>query len=398
MSAMAQTFIWMLVLVNVNPQIQEMVDNVSQDSILACVQRLQDFITRYPTHDSCFAAADWIQSEFLAIGMDSVYRDSFTWTYVVPPNIVGIKRGIVYPESCYTLVCAHYDAYSPNPDSARGADDNGSGVAAVLEAARVMSNYQFEYNIRFIAFSTEEFGDIGSEHYASNALLNGDSITGVFNYDMIGYSDALPESIEVIAEPFCEPLIDLFIACADTYTTLYATKMIDAGFGDAYQFSIRGYQAITMIEDWPLTNPYYHWRDTIGSGFNDLDLCTEVARAGIASLASLAIPVGIMETEVPVITQRDVIIITPNPFHDRVKIQYTLHDNGLLTGTSILCIYDATGRLVKSFKQVSGTQNRETCVYWDGYDDANRRLNSGVYFLTLQAGDHSITRKILFVR
>ncbi|GAI54603.1 unnamed protein product, partial [marine sediment metagenome] len=139
------------------------------------------------------------------------------------PNVIGVKRGVIHPDSIYAVICGHFDATSYlAPEIAPGADDNASGTTSVLEATRVMKDYEFEYSIRYIAFSGEEFGLYGSEYYASMACSQGDNILGVLNGDMIAYVDAQPESLEVIAKisnPSCEPLADYFIAVADTYTT-----------------------------------------------------------------------------------------------------------------------------------------------------------------------------------
>ena len=150
------TLLLAAMLFGINPLIQEMVNKVSSDTILTNVQRLEDFVTRCATHDSCFAASSWIFSKFISYGMDSVYYDTFTFidTLVVPGNVVGIKRGTNYPDSCYIVICGHFDATAglTHQDSAPGADDDASGVAAVLEAVRIMKDYEFEHNIRFIGF------------------------------------------------------------------------------------------------------------------------------------------------------------------------------------------------------------------------------------------------------
>ncbi|UCC12856.1 MAG: hypothetical protein JSW02_04855, partial [candidate division WOR-3 bacterium] len=65
-----------VVLMQGNPLIHDMVDSVSPDSILANVQRLQDFVTRNSYHDSCYAAAEWIFDKFVGLGLDSVYCES----------------------------------------------------------------------------------------------------------------------------------------------------------------------------------------------------------------------------------------------------------------------------------------------------------------------------------
>src|SRR4030042_1587685 len=135
-----------------DPTIQEIVALVNADSILATVQRLQDFITRYSTHDSCDAAAAYIASRFNQYGCDSVFTQNHSSGHA--PNAIGVKSGNVYPDSIYTVVCGHFDSYSNMaPNIAPGADDNASGTASGIEACRGMQNYEFEYSGRYIAFS-----------------------------------------------------------------------------------------------------------------------------------------------------------------------------------------------------------------------------------------------------
>ena len=71
--------------------------------------------------------------------------------------------------------------------TAPGADDNASGTAAVIEAARIFSQYDFPFTIIYALWDEEEQGLIGSEYYATQAANAGDSILGVINLDMIGY-------------------------------------------------------------------------------------------------------------------------------------------------------------------------------------------------------------------
>jgi hypothetical protein len=280
-----------------NPLVQTIVDQVNADSVLSVVQRLQDFVTRYSTHDSCEAAANYIAGKFSDYGCDSVYFQHHTSGHA--PNVVGIKTGTLYPDSIYTVVCGHFDATSYlSPNIAPGADDNASGTASVIEALRAMRNYQFEYSIRYIAFSGEEFGLYGSYYYASLARSQGDSILGVLNADMIAYVNAYPESVEVLAKisnPPCEPFADFFVAAADSYTTLLARKRMvtSAAYSDHHPFWQNGYLAVCNIEDNPLVNPYYHEPgDTIGAGYNDNAFCTEVVKAQVAALSLMARPLA----------------------------------------------------------------------------------------------------------
>jgi hypothetical protein len=384
-----------VVLLQANPLIQEMVDSVSSDSILANVQRMQDFVTRYATHDSCFAAAEWICDKFVSYNMDSVYHDTFSFIFDVPDNIVGIKNGTVFPESCYTVICGHYDATALNPDLAPGADDNASGVAAVVEAARILKDYEFEYNIRFIAFSAEEFGIVGSGIYAWRASQRGDDIEAVFNFDMIGYADAQPETLEVCGDTFCTPLIAHFIACADTYTTLLTTPRLGCMVSDEEPFRFWGYPAIGMVEDLPIVNPYYHTQgDTIGGGFNDLAFCTEVTRAGVAALASSSRPVGLLERDYLAAKAQIYVEVSPNPFQGRTVIRYSTKNRGSI----MMEIYDAAGRQVKSHSPPRSYSLIPYEVSWDGRDDEGNNLPSGVYFLKLTTENCCATMQLLLIR
>lgn len=284
--------------------IQEMVNKVSSDTILSFVQRLQNFRTRYSSTDSAFACANFIKDKFRDYNLDSVYFHSFRSDFA--PNVIGIKRG-QEPESVYLVLCAHFDSYSGSPQEfAPGADDNGSGTALVLEVARILKDYHFQHNIRFIAFSGEEEGLLGSEAYCYQARnLHYDSIIACLNGDMFAYTLPNRDSCSVIGKPSnpnCAPLVDYFIQCAQAYTNLKCQRqVIDRPRSDHASFNRYGYIAIHLRENLNLFNPYYHTTgDTIGAGFNDLNFVTEVVKATLATLASLAEPilVGMKEERV----------------------------------------------------------------------------------------------------
>jgi len=94
-------------------------------------------------------------------------------------NVVATQTGAARPNACY-IIGAHYDS-AGTP----GADDDGSGVAALLEIARVLSDYEPEYTIKYIAFDLEEYGLLGSEAYV--AAHDTDDIRGMIAMDMIAW-------------------------------------------------------------------------------------------------------------------------------------------------------------------------------------------------------------------
>ncbi|MBE0434021.1 T9SS type A sorting domain-containing protein, partial [candidate division WOR-3 bacterium] len=231
--------------------------------------------------------------------------------------------------------------------------------------------------------------------YAWRASQQGDNIEAVFNYDMIGYTDAQPETLEVCGDTFCTPLIDHFIACADTYTALPVRSRVGIMVSDEGPFAFFGYPAIGMIEDYPVVNPYYHTQgDTIGAGFNSLSFCTEVTRAAVAALASKARPVGIYERDYVVAEPPIYMEIFPNPFRERAVIRYHARNGSKIQ----IEVYEATGRLVQSLLVSADCSPASNETFWDGRDNSGNKLPNGVYFLKLTTGSGCMTEKLLLLR
>jgi hypothetical protein len=324
-----------------NPLIEQLVASVNPDSVLAAVRRLQEYRNRYSTGDSCRAAAQWLKAKFQAYGCDSVILQDHTSGHA--PNVIGIKYGTNGQRNPYVIIDGHFDSYAAS--NAPGADDNASGTVAAVEAARVTQGARFANDLRFIAFSGEEFGLYGSDYYAEQARNQGDSILGVLNFDMIGYVDAAPENLDLLAkisDPPCGPFVAWFTAVADTYTTLAcSTQMVsDNQNSDHGPFWNNGYFAFCGIEDfWP-TNPHYHTsHDSIGAGYNSNAFCTEVIKAGVAALATLGEPVPLNQPLVGIRgTRIDDATGNNDGFWDAgesVGVYVTMKNFGLVPATSV---------------------------------------------------------------
>ncbi len=346
-----------------NPTIEQMVALVSPDSVLASVRRLQRYRNRYSTGDSCKAAAQWIAARFRAYGCDTVILENHTTNHA--PNVVGIKYGTSGQRNPYAIIDGHFDSYAAS--NAPGADDNASGTLSALEACRVMQGFQFQHDLRFIAFSGEEFGLYGSDYYAGQAHSRGDTILGVLNFDMIAYEDAAPEDLEVIgkiANPPCEPFCDWFIAVADTYTTLPCNKqmMDDMQSSDQGPFWNNGYLAFCGIEDYWPGNPYYHTPgDSIGAGYNDNLFCTEVIKAGVAALATMGEPVPSNVPSVGLLrTRLDDAAGNNNGKWDpaeSVAVYLTLKNFGMVGATNVNATVATSDPYVTLFQTTAGYGN-----------------------------------------
>ena len=111
--------------------------------------------------------------------------------YATGINVIGVKAGQTARQ---VLITAHYDS---TDDTCPGADDNATGVSAVLESARVLADASFEHTLVFACWDEEEAGLIGSNAYAARSASQSEDIAIVFNYEMIGYYDDTPNTQEV---------------------------------------------------------------------------------------------------------------------------------------------------------------------------------------------------------
>ncbi len=189
--------------------ISAMVDAVQASRLKGTVDRLVAFGTRNdfsettstPSH-GVFGARDWIANQFAAIAATAGGRMSVTLdTYrqaktpktprpVLESSVIATLRGTM-PGRVYVM-SSHYDdcdgRCTDGAGTAPGADDNGSSVAAVLEAARVMAPTRFRGTILFACFDGEELGLWGSDHFAHELAARKTPILAVLNNDIIGNS------------------------------------------------------------------------------------------------------------------------------------------------------------------------------------------------------------------
>ncbi|MBN2378655.1 M20/M25/M40 family metallo-hydrolase [candidate division WOR-3 bacterium] len=207
-------------------------------------------------------------------------------------NVVGALSG---DDSAQVVLIAHYDArseefltYTP------GADDNASGVASVLEAARVLGEPQWRRSLRFVLLGGEEVGLLGSRRYVTEAKGKADTILAVFNADMFAYDGNADNVVEINAnpaDPFAPTLLDIFTGVVDVYEIQNIDPrrhITDPRYNsDHYYFWEEDIPALFLGEDRHDLNPFYHQTgDRIGA--IDLDYTTQGVRAAAGWVATLA--------------------------------------------------------------------------------------------------------------
>jgi photosystem II stability/assembly factor-like uncharacterized protein len=305
-------------------------------------------------------------------------------------NVVATIPGTTDPEEIY-IICAHYDDTSPVPyDYAPGADDNGSGTIATVEAARVLKEAQFEATLKFLCVSREEQGLVGSGAYASEAYANGDSIVGVINFDMISYVDVAPEDIDIAYNGISLWLADAYEASSALYVPTLAvnTKYAPAlGGSDHYSFWNQGYPALCGISDTNVSSPYYH-RTTDRVNTLDFDFYTLVVKGAVATLAELArLDVS---SSVGGVALDQTLRVGPNPGRGDVTIEMAATPGRAQT----VSVYDVSGRLVRSIEPA--VQNGLATARWLGDDASGGKASPGVYFVRVQGSDR--TTKVVLVK
>jgi hypothetical protein len=166
--------------------ILDMIGQINETMLWNYHHGLMKFGVRYTGTVNCSLAAQYIYDSFQAMGLHVEYQD---WSYdgFSSKDVVATLQGTDTNSTAYYILSGHFDTVAAGP----GADDDGSGAAAVIAIASVLSKYHFNHTIKFITFSGEEVGTYGSFTYARDASFRGDNIVAVLNMDMIGFANTV---------------------------------------------------------------------------------------------------------------------------------------------------------------------------------------------------------------
>ena len=212
-----------------DPRHYEIIESVSADRIQKDIEKLVSFGTRHTLSDTVSdtrgigAARRWIKSEFDRISDDcnnclevSYMRnlvkgdpDTRIKEDAVVVNVLAIQRGTKYPNR-FVIMSGDIDSRVSDPlnstSESPGANDNATGMAGTIEAARVLSKYEFPTSVIYVGLSGEEQGLFGGKHMAKYAKEQGWEIIGVLNNDMIGNIEGVNgvidnRSFRIFSEP-----------------------------------------------------------------------------------------------------------------------------------------------------------------------------------------------------
>ena len=227
------------------------------------------------------------------------------------------------------IICAHYDTqavrepnWNPLTSTAPGANNNGTGVAAMLEIAYLLSRYEYDHELRFIALGGEELGFLGSRHYVRGATSTGESgetepirvaekIVGVFNLDMLGFNWK-SDLVEVVTNNDSAWLGRALIIANTWYNIGLKIRRTQDEFVDISShksFWDAGYDAVTLTESstpWRDSqnydaNPFYHTSNDTADKVN-FGLVRKVTQLVLVTVDSLLTSMFHPTRQIPQVT------------------------------------------------------------------------------------------------
>ena len=369
-----------------NPTIRQLLESVSADSIEAKIEHLSSYWTRRYDSRYIWDVQDWLVAYYENLGIDTVVLHDFpipNSDIETADNVIAIQWGTTTPNE-FVVCGAHYDSWNSDgadPDTIRspGADDNASGVAGILETARLLSRYTFDRSIIYANWSAEEIGLVGSAAYAKDMAEQDMDIVGYFNLDMTGYLEENEQMRIHLVYVNRDSLLANFYYNVGRiyYPELSITQnWMPWGDSDFSSFNRNGYAALHPFENVYHSSPYIHTRqDVLGVSVNSIAQSRQFTQLNLGAVATLA---GIQGLSVP---ENEGVQITlyPNPAKNAVTI---LSEDGLQQ----IEVYNLLGQPI----EVTTLDGENKYII-----DINNYASS-IYFVRIMS-EHGITTKRLLV-
>lgn len=363
----------------------DIANQASQSGIITNLTEFENFGLKTLGTVAQANTLQWLKDKYVSYGYTTsqLSEDVFSYSGATSKNLIVTKMGTVYPNT-YVIVCGHYDTAVGS-----GTNDNGSGVVTILEIARLLQNVPTEYSIKFINFSGEEDGLIGSQHYVSN-VVNGTTpkmdIKLVFNIDEIGgvagmINDAIVCERDTWSPTSNNAASDIVTTELMTCTELYSplkTELSYAYGSDYIPFQYNDEVITGFFEQH--YSPHAHTTQDLLVNL-DTVYVHNVAKAAIGATLHFA-KATIPTPETENATKDFNVSFFPNPVKDRLTI-----NKGKLTANAYtFTIVDIHGNRVLN-QHVTNAELLETVDI--------STLKRGIYMAVLEADTHKITKKIM---
>jgi len=348
--------------------------------------------------------------QFIAEQMNATERvfatyQWFTYADTQIANVIGTLPAANPHNQSKIIVSAHFDTVAISP----GADDNGAGTSLLLEVANVLSQFNFNCTIEFVAFNAEEVGLIGSYYYAQQASQAGEDILFVINIDMCIWDnpDAPPnERLWIIYDgtvPYedGESFADLALEVSRVYTTAPIQKISNTNsmYGlpqnwrrsDHARFWDVGIPALWVFEFNGFQNPYLHTpADSMDVESYNFTLGAQAAQVVAAAVAKMATPLPPLYISNPlqqpeVVTSDQNVTVTANVISVEAEVSNVILSHSADGGTNWTntTMVNTTGTTyqgeIPAFAE--GTRVSYKIIAYDDADNSAVNDNTGQYYV-----------------
>jgi hypothetical protein len=366
------------------PYYASIVNQVSESNVLTKLTEFENLGVKRKGTTALQNTLNWLKTEYLSYGYTAAQMQEYSFSNgsTTCKNLVVTKVGTVYPNK-FVIICGHYDTIT-----GKGTNDNGSGVVTIFEVARLLQNIPTEYSIKFINFSGEEDGLIGSQNFVSsvvNATNPKMDIRLVFNIDEVGgradmTNDTVtcerdtgsPTSNNAASNTFTNELIN----CTQLYSPLN-TNLSYAYASDYMPFEDND-EVITGFFEKNET-PHRHKSTDLLVNMDPVYVYN-IAKAATGAMLHFAVASTTLDTNE---TNNDFqVSFYPSPAKDMLHINL----GNLTVNQYHFSLIDLQGKNVLN-KQVENPQLIET-VSLTG-------LSKGLYLAVLETANNRITKKII---
>ncbi|QOW09977.1 M28 family peptidase [Kaistella flava (ex Peng et al. 2021)] len=362
---------------------QNRVNEISQTNINTTLTEFANLGVKKTGSVSNNNAFAWLKTKYLSFGYTEgeISENAFLYQGNTTKNLIITKTGTTYPNT-FVIVCGHYDTIT-----GPGVNDNGSGVSLILEMARILKEVPTEYSIKFINFTGEEQGLLGSQNYV-NTVVNSTSpkmdIKLVFNIDQVGgvagqvnntitceRDTSNPSSNNAASNTITQQLMN----CVTLYSPLQ-TNLSYAYASDYMPFQSNN-EVITGIYEYnESTKPH-----TTGDTYVNMDpvFVYNVGKAALGAVQYFATADtnALSTVDCPPEKMLESLKIYPNPANDFIQIEM-INSNLIDFSFTIVDLNGRTLLQTKNEKRINIS-----------------KLSSGLYLGTMTVEDQKVTKKIM---
>lgn len=277
------------------------VNSVSGDRLLGTVNELAQFGTRAFYTNSSWNSSTYLHDRLESLGLWVYYQD-FEVSGYQARNVIAVKNGSE-PTARQYLFGAHYDSANRDVKNfsdgesypAPGADDDASGVAAVIEFAEILHDKILNSTTKFVAFSAEETGLNGSAYFVQSESAAGVAYAGTAILDMIGYRTNPNNQAMIFSDYSTNALAASIFTAVDNFDLNISITVVPGhalGYSDHASFWQAGYPSLLVIEELvgqSVAYPYYHTSEDTPNHLSE-DQMVEISKAVLGGFVLLENP------------------------------------------------------------------------------------------------------------